>query len=230
MENKKEGYSFKESTHTHSLDGKKLRGVTTVINRIIAKPALIGWAANVACDHIKDNLDEEGVFKPNVNWEDIIKEARTMHSKKKEKAGDSGSAVHHSIEVYAKTGEMYSGDNPIVQKSFSNFIEWMNLKGAEVLESEKHVYSEALMLGGIVDLVIKINNKKFILDIKTGAKIYPEVFIQEGAYDILLGEEIDGYICLNLCKDGTYEEKRVDDTAVWKECFMACLKLYDVLV
>ena len=233
-----EEYRFKNKSHSHELDTgegfKKLRGVTTVINKVVSKgDALINWSANEAVNHIEKIVDSEPseFFRIEKKvLKEIFKEARVAHRKKKESAGGSGSAVHLAIEMYAKNKEMYSGDDEIVKKSFANFLEWMESKGAEIVESEKHVYSKDLCLGGIIDLVIKINDKKFILDIKSGKAIYSSnVFLQIAAYDILLGEKLDGYICLNLCKDGTYMFERVDEMESWREAFMACLKLYDKL-
>ena len=40
-------FIYKDSNHSYTLDGKRLTGVTTILG-VIAKPALIGWAARMA--------------------------------------------------------------------------------------------------------------------------------------------------------------------------------------
>src|ERR1035437_9358592 len=80
------GYVFDSKRHIHQLDGKNLNGITTILG-VIAKPALIQWSANMACDYILGNSevgnrDDEIIYKVS---EKTVKEARTAHRKKKEK-------------------------------------------------------------------------------------------------------------------------------------------------
>ena len=88
----------------YTLDGQRMTGVTTVLS-VIAKPALIGWAANMAVDYVKDYIK----VHPDVRGQDqldkllvVVEEARTAHTKAKEKAGDVGTLAHKKIEVWIK--------------------------------------------------------------------------------------------------------------------------------
>ena len=83
---------------------KAYHGVTSIL-KVIAKPALIGWAVNMMDEHIRANVayaipSEDGGYwaiKPSV-----IEEARTAHRRKKEDAGLKGTGVHDEIELLVK--------------------------------------------------------------------------------------------------------------------------------
>ena len=51
---KTENFTFDEKTHRYYIGDKQRTGTTTVLG-ILAKPALIQWAANMAVDYIKEN-------------------------------------------------------------------------------------------------------------------------------------------------------------------------------
>lgn len=222
-------YRFKERGHRHEIDTgdgfKRIKGVTTVINETISKGEKITkWAVNTTCGYIKENLkDIKDIDK-------VLKEALKEPNKEKERAGVEGKNLHLAIENYLKTGEIYKGQSEIVKRSFSNFLTWANKNSVVFLESEKNVYNEEMGLAGIIDGVALIDGKKWIVDFKSGKAIYKSIYLQLGFYDILLGQKIDGYLILNLAKDGTFQEERCTDTAEWKECSLACLKLYNKLL
>lgn len=217
------GYEFVDKGHEHLFDGKKMKGVTTVINSIIAKPALLPWVARTTCEYIKDNL------KDIKDIDDVLKKAQQRHRKKKDHAGDHGKAVHKSIEKYIKKGVVYDGEDETVKRSFFNFLNWVNKYSVVFLSSERNVYNQDLWLGGIIDGIAIIEGKKWLIDFKTGSGIYREAFLQLGAYDIMTEENIDGYWVINLKKDGSFDEEKTVETKKWREGFLACLSLYNLI-
>lgn len=232
-------YTFKENGHQHLWDGKRMTGVTTVLG-VIAKPALIGWAANMAVDYVKDRLGrtENGDFTNDENlvWttsKKILEEARKAHTKKKEAAGDIGKLVHSAIEEYVKNGTEPKLDKQGT-KMFENFKKWVADNKVKFLESEKHLYSEKLFVGGICDAIVEIDGQKWLADWKTGGtRIYPEAMAQMAGYEILAREmgiyqDITGYIVLGIFKDGTMEEKRTVSNDDCKKMFMAAYDIYRI--
>lgn len=218
-------YKFNEKEHIHTWDDKPLHGVTTVLS-VISKPALIQWAAGMACDYVKDNLTSIDQL------EDVLKEARFAHRKKKEKAGDWGTAVHKAIESWIKENK-----EPVLEgtqkTAFEHFKKWATDNKVKFLESEKHLYSKELWLGGICDLVIEMDGKKYVADIKTSSGIYNEMFFQMAAYDLMLKEmggyeDIEGYIVINLKKTGEIETMLAVDMEINKRAFLAALELYKI--
>lgn len=224
-------YKFEEGRHIHTLDGKPLMGVTTVLS-VISKPALIQWSANMACDYIKDKWGTNGLTKEQLL--EVIEEARLAHRKKKEKAGDWGTAVHLAIEEWIKFKKEEPELDEMGLKVFNQFRAWAEENSVKFLESEKHVWSKALWIGGICDLVIEMNGKKYLADIKTSSGIYQEAFYQMGAYALCLedmgqGENIEGYLVINLKKDGKMDTKLDDDTVINKDAFRFALGLYKII-
>lgn len=241
-------YKFDEKNHIHTLDGKPLMGVTTVLS-VISKPALIQWSANMACDYISDwvetrikkQSEDEPTEEMMVLVDDesideirgIIKQARTAHRKKKESAGDWGTTVHKAIEEWIKEGKEPELEDENQVKVFNLFKDWATENKIKFLESEKHLYSKEMWIGGIVDMVFEMDGKKYIGDIKTSSGIYNEAFFQMGAYHLMLEEmgvkDIEGYIVINLKKDGKMDMKMAVDLDLNQTAFKHALGLYKVI-
>lgn len=232
-------YRFNEAKHLHELcvegEWKALTGCTTILG-ILAKPALIPWAAGQAVEYIENVIKEGREITA-----EVLKEARSAHRKKKETAGDAGTQVHALCEAYIRgliekcdgkandAKYLEATDKGI--KQFQHFIEWARTNNVKFLEAEKSVYSKSLFLGGIVDIVCEIDGEVWIADIKTGSGIYAEHFAQMAGYELMLKEmgfdrPIKGHIVLNLKKDGTFQEKRSVSTEDAKNFFLACVQCY----
>jgi len=176
-------YTFNEGKHIHELDGKPLMGVTTVLGTL-SKPALIGWAANMAVDYV-DKARHSEKFKLE-DLPDILKEARTAWRTKRDKAGEAGTSVHDLIETWINNsiaGNIETEhENPQVQE----FINWAIQENVEFIEAEKHMYSEKYWIGGICDFICKIDGDLYVGDIKTGKAIYEDFWFQTSAYSLML--------------------------------------------
>ena len=233
---KNDEYSFDEVNHLHTLDGKALTGVTTVLS-VIAKPALIQWAANMACDFIETSFanwtqDKDSVF----DIKTVCKEARTAHKKKKETAGTWGTELHAEIEEIIKNAvELTGGFIPAVSTKtpeLEKFTTWATENKVRFISSEKHVYSRELWVGGIADIVCEIDGKLYVGDIKTSSGIYPEHYIQCSAYAMILLEMAvfpkmcDGVVVINIDKKGGFQVKQNYDLLGNFETFKAALKIY----
>ena len=238
-------YAFNKEKHAHTLDDKPLMGVTTVLS-VISKPALIQWSANMAVDYVKTSRvwqlvpeTPRMIMIGDKELETLLEEARTAHRRKKEDAGQKGTDVHSDIENLLKVAindcggiinEDIKSDNPSVQ----NFITWAKENKVKFLESEKHLYSEKLWVGGISDMVFEMNGKKYIGDVKTSSAIYNEAFFQMGAYNLCLEEmgehkDVEGYLVINLKKDGTMSLKMAVDMEINKNAFLSALSLYKII-
>lgn len=228
-------YTFDEEKHVHTLDGKPLHGVTTVL-KVINKPALIQWAANMAVDYIDQHFPtaEEIVSDPTA-FNKLFKEARTAHAKKRDSAGEWGTSIHAKVEDYINACIENEG-MPVVNTdpAIAPFVDWAMAQNIKFLASEKCVYSRRLWIGGIADIVCEIDGKRFLGDVKTSSGIYPEAYIQCSAYAECLKEMgefegFDGVIVINLKKDGGFEEKRNYDLDGNLKCFEAALTLHNHL-
>lgn len=238
-------FTFSEGGHVYKLDGKRLTGVTTIIG-VLDKPALVGWAANQAVDYIEKNFPTaEQLFKGEVKMSDVLTKARTAWRLTRDAAGDVGTQVHNAIEEYAKS-KINSQPEPILSltghslKMFQRFKQWAEDNKVTFLLSEQKLYSEKHWFAGTMDLLIEIDGRKYIADIKTAKDIYTSNYIQMAGYHIMLEEhgkcqDLAGYIVINLPKDpkrngnAKFKEKRIRNTAQFKQMFMHCLALYKFL-
>ena len=101
-------FRFDEKDHSYWLGDKRLTGVTSIIG-VLAKPALIGWAARMAVEYIQDFF-KEGVTKAEGitvkalldgdTWERVCADAKSAHTKKKEAAGTHGTSAHSLVEQW----------------------------------------------------------------------------------------------------------------------------------
>ena len=207
-------YQFDEVKHVHTLNGKRLHGVTTLIDKTLSKPALIPWAVKMCAEYIMTNCPKrntDGYEFYEVTEPDIV-EAKRAHTKKKTDAGDWGTRVHDACEVWCATGEMPADED--ITPSVMNFVKFIENNGFRVLDTERPVWSKEWWLGGIFDLVLEKDGKVYIADIKTSSGIYDSQFIQMGAYYKCLVEngwvkdygvdKFEGAIVINLKKDNTF--------------------------
>lgn len=217
-------FTFDEKAHVYTLNDKPLTGVTTILG-VIAKPMLIQWSANMACEFVKLNL------KSFDELDEILKEAKVAHRKKKEKAGDIGTEAHKWVENWIKDRTIAPPENEMVAKMVKNFTDWAEENKVEFLESELRVYSEKYWYAGTIDLVLTMNGKKYLGDIKTSSGIYDEYFYQTAAYQNALNElglhqDISEHIIINIKKDGKMQVKTSNEYEENRKAFLGALAIY----
>lgn len=227
-------FTFDEAKHLYTLDGKPLTGVTTILG-VVAKPALIQWAANEAVKSVKNNVSR---FAPSSSMflmdelDAVLEEAKYAHRKKKESAGDFGTNVHLAIENHIKGIEqpqLTEQENV----AFQNFLTWAKNENVTFKESELRLYSRKHWYAGTCDLVMEIGGKTWIGDIKTSSGIYPEYFWQTSAYQLAIQElglypEVEGHVIVNVKKDGNVQVERSYGYERNVKAFLACLDIYRI--
>jgi len=223
--------------HVYTIDDKPVTGVTTVLS-VIAKPALIQWAADMACDHIRDNFPTfDEFFKDSSLLGKLLEAARTAHAKKRDKAADQGTDTHAHIETIVKVAiEKFNGFLP--EKSVSNhpgvqsFINWAMANNIKFIESEKRMYSREWWIAGTTDLVFEKDGQRFVGDVKTMKKIWDRTpFLQCAAYMKMLKEtdpaEYHGSCIINIPKETNVVETVYSyDFEADMKAFEAALTLY----
>ena len=100
------------------------------------------------------------------------------------KAADEGTLVHNLIEQYllGKKVDLMENDNPKydikVWKMFLRFVEFWETTNAELVETEVFLYSDSLNIAGTCDLVCKINDKLWVIDVKTSNQLQTTYDVQ----------------------------------------------------
>jgi hypothetical protein len=171
----------------YEFDGVQYPSVTGITG-MLDKPALLGWAARCAVEHIQDNIDAVRDPIDVHRGEAILEEAKKAHTIKRDSAADSGTKAHKAAELYIEAGEetaeikeLLEGDED-AQNGFNAFLEWVDANHVEFLESEVQVFSVLHGYAGRFDLVAKVNGHRTLIDLKTSSGIYDEMKYQLCAY------------------------------------------------
>jgi hypothetical protein len=213
--------------------GRKLPSVTTIIG-VLAKPALIGWAAKeerkatiaasyaVCSEHLfvlGAELDAEQFAK---DVEAMLGKERA-HQKLMREAQTVGTAVHAWIEWQLKNELEVEGadehqpptDHPVVAECLSKWKEWRESVNLKPLAVEQRLASQDYGFAGTLDLLAEVDGKVVVIDFKTSKAIYAESFLQNCAYRLALSESgvsTEGGLIVRLPKeesDPTFEVREV---------------------
>lgn len=201
---------------------KRYWGITTILG-VIAKPALIQWAANMACDYVREKVvdpisnlpkgEVADMFSILQTLPDVLEEARYAHTKKKEKAGEEGTSIHEQIEKLIKASLQLDGklEAYMIQEDMpeqvKEFVQWAIVNNVKFLGSEVRLCSQKLYVAGTADFIAEVNGKLMVGDVKTSSAIYPEHIWQATAYAFMaremgLYEDFKGVVIVNVPKRG----------------------------
>jgi len=222
---------FDTMKHQYSVNGEIIPGCTSVL-QILAKPALLFWSANMAADYFKEHI-VPGRSLDEIEIENIWKEAKRAHTKKKEEAGDIGHLVHDWVDKFCK------GDNPgmpineIAQGGVNRFLDWTEKHQVKFLINEQPCYSQKYKYAGTIDGICKIDGKMYLFDLKTSNHIVAEYFMQTSAYlkariEEFPKEKFDGLVILRVGKqDGELEfvTKPMSEVNTYFKAFLFALQL-----
>jgi ATP-dependent exoDNAse (exonuclease V) beta subunit len=105
------------------------------------------------------------------------------------KASEEGTAVHNAIESFLQGEELKWMDengtakyNLEVWKMILKFSDFWNTHKPELIASEIHLLSHEHKYAGTCDLIVKIQDKLWILDIKTSNSLHTSYNLQLSAY------------------------------------------------
>lgn len=233
---------FLESVHRYKVNGVFKSSVTTVL-QCLSKENLIQWAANMTTNAFRIAYSDYG-WTPE-QFEELCERARYAHRTMKDAAADVGKRVHEWISSYIK-GEPTEPLDASLYPSVQAFLEWERRTKPEYIDSERVVYSRKHDYCGTVDLVMKIDGRRVVADLKTSK---PEQefkkgytgrqrgrdthFLQNGAYDQALGEEdgvyADSVAVIYIPLDGSIHVYQNDNPEFWREGFIKVLETFRFL-
>ena len=193
-------------------DGTVAPGVTTVLN-ILAKPALVPWA---------NRLGLEGI------------DVRSYV----DKLASIGTLAHYMVECDLKDEEpdlsAYSPEEiNLAENCLIKYWGWKEKNKPKPILIEAQLVSNKWRFGGTIDLYCEIDNELWLVDLKTGKAIYPEMITQLSAYTMLLKE--NGYptkkvqiLRIGRSEDEGFEvnEKSLTQLKPHWEKFKHCLEIY----
>lgn len=241
--------SFSESSHRYKVNGDYKFSVTTALG-VLSKENLIQWAANKSVEAFRLAYSAEAPWSPEV-FETVCQQARYAHRTLKDDAAEVGKRVHAWISNYINVSNGWGGEgmpcDDLMRPSINAFIDWEEQAQPEYLHSERVVYSKAHDYCGTVDLVMMIDGKRVVADLKTGkpeqeyrnkgytGRLRPraEHLLQNAAYDQALGEEdgiyADSLAVIYIPLDGSIHVYQHEDVEFWRRGFLAVLETFRVL-
>lgn len=244
--------TFNETRHVYSIRIPELKierawfpSVSGVLG-VIAKPALIDWAAGEVRLYAEEKLHEQ--FGEDGNKTVTVREIENVLAEAKEcwrdrsKATSIGSLAHRYLhaELSYRAGvtkekpELTVRADPILAPDFTqDMLESANkaiVAGIQFLDDNhiEPVFYERIMWSpehgfvGTADLVAKVNGVLSVVDWKTSKALYPTMFLQLAAYQSAFmcefpDQVVKNRIVINIKKDGTGLETETRDLNTFGE-------------
>ena len=221
-------FMFDEEAHLYTFNGQPVPGVTTILN-VLAKPALIPWAAGMAADHFLACVKAGRTDLPAIH-----KESKGAHAKRMKESGSSGTNVHAYAEAFFKKLPLPELETDQAKLGADAFHKWLDAHTIKVLASERIVFSKEHYYGGCCDFVAEIDGILCVGDFKTGSGIYPEHRLQTAAYQHAMQEEKSmtfggRWIVRFDKKKGTFEAKFFNNFETDFGGFKAALAIHRTL-
>lgn len=169
-----------KSGRHYEWNGEKFPSVTTILSKGIPKPALIKWAGNMVARIAVEDVEHW----MSLSDEEAIAYLAGQPDARRNSSANLGSVIHAAAEAYSK-GEEYTPKTPISDKAaayvqgFKNFVAD---KKPKFLATEAPVFSRTHSYAGTLDSIVRIGRTNWILDTKTGNRVYPDVALQLAAY------------------------------------------------
>lgn len=219
--------TFDERKHAYSYQGTFVPGVTSILRRL-DKPALVQWAANMACQFIGEN------YAPDCDIDGLLKDAKTAHRKMSKSAADIGSTVHECAEKALSKQVVSLPKDPQARKGFEAFMSWLYAHDIRPIVCERMVFSQRWFYAGTCDFFGHIDGELCVLDFKTSSGLYLEMLLQLAAYQIALEEEtgdrIDaGWIVRLDKKTGKFEPYRIPYSNLHRDAFLRVREMHELI-
>jgi hypothetical protein len=222
----------RETTYGHSykLDGKAVKGVTTLLNAGYPKPMLVNWAAKAVAEYVADNFDLVRELRAQGRQEtiDLLKGA---HYRDRDRAAARGTDVHALAEelIHGQTVEV-----PEHLAGYVNgYVRFLDQWQITPVVTEKPCANRERWYAGTFDAVAEFGagqlaGRRLLLDWKTSKGVYGETAMQLAAYQNAEfyvsndGEEVpmpevDGLAVVHVTPDGTDLYEIADPELAWKQ-------------
>ncbi len=218
----------------------RLESVTGYLG-VIAKPALVNWAAREAVVSVEGELlkqlngQDSAQITLDKSWiQSVIASARKKPDQIKDAAADLGTRVHSTVDQIVK-GQKHDAIPDEIKAPVEAFLAWWKHSGIEIVLGDTKVASLVYQYAGSLDALGFRNGKYVLIDLKTSSGCWPEFALQVAAYSQALSETYgitcDQALILRLGKKPPYEfeVKTVADLALSFRAFLAAKTLKDAL-
>lgn len=221
-------------------DENWLPGVTTILGSAIAKPQLIQWASNSACENIREFLIENALDKP-LTRDQIEKaclEGKNIYKKKAAAAADIGTRVHGAVDTIIRGGNPVITDD--IKAGVDGFLQWVDSHKLKIEFGDTKLGSKLFGYGGSMDFLAFDGDDPILFDLKTSKKrkdrdhgVYDEMGLQIASYQQAFLETYGlrpkaAYILWVNKEKPEFKAVKLVNTEKSLEGFLAALKLYQL--
>ena len=105
------------------------------------------------------------------------------------KAAEEGTQVHEMVEAYLNGEELHflspNGQplcSPDVWGMLLKFVDFWETHNPTLIETEVHLFSDELKVAGTCDLIIELNNERWVIDLKTSNHLHTTYDLQTAVY------------------------------------------------
>jgi len=165
--------------HSYAIDGVKVEGVTTILGKALAKPALINWAGDTTAAYAVDYWDELAELSP----------SKRLTRLQKGRYEDRDAAARRGTEVHRLAEQAVAGDDvgdqvpEELRGHVESYIAFLDAFNVQPILVEAIVAHRGLSYCGTTDLVADLGPERWLLDIKTARSgIFGETALQLCAY------------------------------------------------
>jgi hypothetical protein len=180
----KRSFKYVDKTHAYYLDGKRIKGVTTLLGAGIPKPALPYWSAKMVAEYVINN--PEGVQQLRLMGEGpAIAALKQIPWQKRDEAAVRGTDVHALAERIIHGEDVEVPDHLLGH--VQGYVQWLEEFDVQPVLTEQPVASRKWRYGGKFDAIVTIGAGRWkgrqpLLDWKTSSGVYGETALQTAAY------------------------------------------------
>ena len=230
---------FLEELRTYKTPLGILPSVTTIL-KVLNKPALVQWAANMALSNVRPVLEalKAGAMNPDsLDIDQIIKSAKSEHKTVMDEAADLGTQMHrHIADSMMLFGWEKWKEQGIIPSSLFHawdaYCWWRSDYKVKAIAVEQEVYHSS-RFAGTLDFYGTVGDKLFIIDFKSSSGIWPEYSMQIAAYwkawVEMTSSRVDGWGILRLDKktgEPEWKEYSLDEMEVAFQKFNHVLQYF----
>ena len=158
-------------------DNHRVPSVTTILSKGIPKPGLVPWASRLVAEAAIDRI-EVWAGMPD---DEAIAYLKGVPDEKRNTSAVLGNVIHAAADSHSNDRE-HKEISPEAQGYVNNFVNFREDWNPKYLYTEQAVFNLTHGYAGTLDSVARIGRTIWILDTKTGNRVYPEVALQLAAY------------------------------------------------
>jgi len=170
-------YRGKPTHHYEDATGKRVPGVTTILDKGLPKPALVPWGIKSVAEYAVNEREHLAGLPPT----EMLKELKGAPYRERDAAAKRGTEVHRLGEQLVR-GESVTVPAEL-ERHVAHYVEFLDAFNPQPILVEAVVYNLEHGYAGSLDLVAEVGGERWLLDLKTNRSgVYPETAYQLAAY------------------------------------------------